>query len=211
MAPNGESPVRVIFDPLDHGQVSGVLSFSYIEDDKIETEAELDNELVKSVIRRTKTYSGSKDIGKLLEIKLVGIGGVFGMLVNDCDLEKENQGIESINNQLEENPSDNVPQQDDRHEPPTYKGGVQLSKRLISLDYAKVRTGKPSKKSFTISNTGDTVLEIMITDKNGQEIKDNYILGRNNRMSLTLSGISFSIDPHHSLVIEIIAEVIFLN
>ena len=209
--PNCSRTIKITFNPANKGEFLGLLTFSYIEEEESQEE-------VLEDVYRDEAYSSAKEFEVLYSIKMQGIGGEFGIQINDCSLDAETPVMnEEFKSSTKKEEGGNV-KSDSKQSPnsgsiqPQTKtntnAGVTISANRISMDYAKITTGTSVTKTFEIQNTGDTVIETMITDFNGAEIKEGSFFGKNKRMSLKFSTTKLVIEPHSSAKIEVIVEVI---
>lgn len=207
MAPNTSRPIRITFKPKSKGLSSGALSFTYIEED-IQPEAGLEQIRLDEGVLRVKTFSNAKEFEVLQTVKLQGIGGVFGLQINDCDFEEKvkTNGSQVANESTIPNDGKATELSSTQR-----KDGVKIQGNIISMDYSKITTGTTSIRTFEIKNTGDTVIEAIITDLNGQEIGSGPVCGKNNKMKMVFSATKLKIPPNSSVWVEVLVEVMLYN
>lgn len=213
MTPNSSRTLRLTFNPVNKGEILGSLTFTYIEDEEVELESDLEQNLIDDGVLRANSYSNARDLGVLQTVKLTGIGGVFGLQINDTDFNSEEPRSEDITIESTADATLGASDATDGENPPDPKSdpkaGVKIRGSRISMDYSKITTGTSSTKVFEIKNTGDTVIETMITNTEGEELSSTAVAGKNKRMSLRFSATKLTIEPRSSALVEVVVEVIF--
>ena len=184
----------------------GLLTFTYIEDEQEKGAPE--EELLHERVVRADSYSNAKDFEVLQTVILRGIGGVFGLQINGMDFGSVSKGIPAESTVVGDpgTTPDGENPPESRNDP---NAGVKIQGSRISMDYSKITTGTSSTKVFEIKNTGETVIETIITDTEGNEINPTNMTGKNRRISMRFSATKLSIEPHSSAFVEVIVEVTF--